>query len=245
MAFWDSRVKSLSKSFLSNKQNFLANPDVSKVMQTHNIKSINNLISFLNDADLINRIKDPLFGKPSTHKGVSLQSVRNAAYRKIMNEFFDLSSIHHVTDFGGGFGNNCRIWYTLGYQGDFCLIDLQQVLDIQRHYLSNVLPDISVSYLTSIDQLQINKSKSLFFATYSISETSLEIREQAIPFIKNHDFIFIAHNNSFPVYGKNLKVDNEEYFSKFKQQLSDQFDFFDFNHRIYKSNSSYVIGKKK
>lgn len=245
MAFWDSRVKSLSASFVSNRDKFLSNRNVKQIMQTFNLNSIENLISFLDDPNLIEQIKDPKFGGPSTHKGVSLQSVRNAAYRKIMSNYFDISSINHVTDFGGGFGNNCRIWYTLGYTGDFCLVDLKEVVEMQRHYLSNVMPNIPVSYITSMDQLKIQKSESLFFATYSLSETSLEIREKAIPHIRKHDYIFIAHNDSFPVYGKSKRVNNNEYFGKMKKEFSDEFEFFDFNDKIYKPNSSYVIGKKK
>jgi putative sugar O-methyltransferase len=241
--FWDKRVKSLSNSFLANKQTFLSNQDVSRVMQTHNTKMIDSIVNFINDDSIIEKVKDPAFGNPSTHRGVSLQSVRNVAYRMIMNSFFDISQINHVTDFGGGFGNNCRIWYTLGYEGDFSLIDLPEVVDIQRHYLSNVLPNQKINYISDINNLQINKSKSLFFATYSLSETSLEVREKAFSHIANHDYIFIAHNDSFPVY-ENKRIDNNEYFANMKHKLSDQFKFFDFDKKIYKNNARYVIGMK-
>lgn len=241
--FWDKRVKSLSDSFLANKQTFLSNKDVSRVMQTHDTRMIDKIIDFINDESVVEKVKDPTFGNPSTHRGVSLQSVRNVVYRMIMNSFFDISQINHVTDFGGGFGNNCRIWYTLGYEGNFSLIDLPEVVDIQRHYLTNVLPNKKINYISDIDNLQINKSKSLFFATYSLSETSIEVREKAVNHIVNHDYIFIAHNDSFPVY-ENKRVDNNEYFANMKRKLSDQFKFFDFDRKIYKNNARYVIGMK-
>lgn len=241
--FWDKRVKSLSNSFLSNKQTFLSNRDVSRVMQTHDTRMIDNIINFIDDDHVIERIKDPAFGSPSTHRGVSLQSVRNVAYRMILDSFFDISEINHVTDFGGGFGNNCRIWYTLGYIGDFTLIDLPEVIEIQKHYLSNVLPNQKVEYVSDIDNLRINRSKSLFFATYSLSETSLEVRKKALDHIVKHDYIFIAHNDSFPVY-EDKRVDNNEYFNHMKQELSDEFKFFDFDKKIYKNNARYVIGIK-
>lgn len=245
MAFWDNRVKSLSKSFKASKDIFLANKDVSRVMQTHNVGAIDKLINYLNDPDVIVKIKDPRFGSPSTHKGLTLQSARNAVYRKIMANFFDLSTINHVTDFGGGYGNNCRVWNNLGYTGHFALVDLPEVIEIQKHYISNVLPNALVSYASTLSDVKIEQSKSLFFATYSLSETSLEIREKAMDNIKEYDYIFIAHNDSFPVYGQNNSVNNNNYFDKMKINFSDQFEFFDFTDKIYKKNASYVIGRKK
>ena len=245
MAFWDNRVKSLSKSFKASKDIFLANKDVSRVMQTHNIGAIDKLINYLNDPTIVEKIKDPQFGSPSTHRGLTLQSVRNAVYRKIMANFFDLSAISHVTDFGGGYGNNCRVWNNLGYTGHFALVDLPEVIEIQKHYISNVLPDASVSYASVLSDVQIEQSKSLFFATYSLSETSLEIREKAMDDIKEYDYIFIAHNDSFPVYGQNNSVNNNDYFNNMKLNFSDQFEFFDFTDKIYKKNASYVIGRTK
>ena len=245
MAFWDNRVKSLSKSFKASKDIFLANKDVSRVMQTHNVGAIDKLINYLNDPTIVENIKDPRFGSPSTHKGLTLQSARNAVYRKIMENFFDLSSINHVTDFGGGYGNNCRVWNNLGYTGHFALVDLPEVIEIQKHYISNVLPDASVSYASLLSDVKIEQQKSLFFATYSLSETSLEIREKAKTSIKEYDYIFIAHNDSFPVYGKNKNVNNNDYFDKMKTDFSSQFEFFNFTDKIYKTNASYVIGRKK
>lgn len=245
MAFWDNRIKSLSQGFLSNKEKFLSNKNLSRVMQNHDPVIIDKLITYLDDSDIIEKIKDPLFGSPSIHKGLTLQSVRNATYRKIMSNFFNTSVINHVTDFGAGYGNNCRVWNSLGFTGHFALVDLPQVLDIQKHYLSNVLPDASVTYHSQLSEVKIDKHKSLFFATYSLSETSLEIRDKAIENIKEYDYIFIAHNDSFPVYGENSRVNNNEYFNKMKMDFSDQFEFFDFTDRLYKKNASYVIGRKK
>ena len=105
-----------------------------------------------------------------------------------MENFFDLSSINHVTDFGGGYGNNCRVWNNLGYTGHFALVDLPEVIEIQKHYISNVLPDASVSYASLLSDVKIEQQKSLFFATYSLSETSLEIREKAKTSIKEYEY---------------------------------------------------------
>jgi len=245
MAFWDNRVKSLSKSFKASKDIFLANKDISRVMQTHNVGAIDKLINYLNDPDIVAKIKDPRFGSPNTHKGLTLQSARNAVYRKIMANYFDLSNINHVTDFGGGYGNNCRVWNNLGFQGHFALVDLPEVIEIQKHYISNVIPAASVSYASILSDVKIEQPQALFFATYSLSETSLEIREKAIDNIKEYDYIFIAHNDTFPVYGQNNSVNNNNYFDKMKKDFSDQFEFFDFTDKIYKKNASYVIGRKK
>ena len=245
MAFWDNRIKSLSQGFLSNKEKFLSNKNLSRVMQNHDPATIDKLVKYLDNSDIIEKIKDPPFGSPSIHKGLTFQSVRNAAYRKIMAKFFDISSINHVTDFGGGYGNNCRVWNNLGFTGHFALVDLPQVLDIQKHYISNVLPDASVTYHSLLSEVEIVKPCSLFFATYSLSETSLEIREKAMENIREYDYIFIAHNDSFPVYGEKNRVNNNEYFNKMKMDFSDQFEFFDFTDRLYKKNASYVIGRKK
>ena len=245
MAFWDNRVKSLSNSFSADKEKFLSGKDLSRVMQNHSVEGIDKLLKYLDDPTVVKKIKDPLFGAPDIHMGLTLQSARNAVYRKIMNTFFDISSINHVTDFGGGYGNNCRVWNNLGYEGHFTMVDLPEVVEIQRHYISNVIPEASVSYETDMSKVKINKPKSLFFATYSISETSLDVRSKAMPYIRDHDYIFIAHNSSFPVYGEHNRVNNEDYFSKMKNDFSEQFKFFDFTDRLYKKNASYVIGRKK
>ena len=137
------------------------------------------------------------------------------------------------------------MWNNLGYTGHFALVDLPEVIEIQKHYISNVLPDASVSYASLLSDVKIEQQKSLFFATYSLSETSLEIREKAKTSIKEYDYIFIAHNDSFPVYGQNKTVNNNDYFDKMKTDFSSQFEFFNFTDKIYKTNASYVIGRKK
>ena len=242
--FWEKEKGVMQKGF-SRDENFLRNRDIRRVMHGSFPEVVKQMLGYVNNQELANKVKDPSFGSPSLTDGFSVPTARNLFYRHIMQDFFDIDQINHITDFGGGYGNNCRLWKTLGYSGQFALVDLKEVLEIQKYYLSNVLDDLSnINFYETVHDFKELQSKSLFFATFSLSETSRDVRDSVIPKILDHDYIFIVHNKSFPAEVGGGEINNIDYFAKFKNENSDKFEFINFENKI-QMKANYVIGRKR
>lgn len=109
-----------------------------------------------------------------------------------------------IVEFGGGYGAMCRVAHESGFSGRYIIFDLPVISALQRYYLSSVglpvLPQSKllasaesgvacISSLTELqnllsekqsasDQPQARLPRSLFIATWSLSETPLSVRNE-------------------------------------------------------------------
>ena len=243
MTLWNGIKKNIAKDFKNRKDNFLKSTAIRKTMHNHNKKLCGRLYQSVKDDNRIVNIKDPKLGSPTIHKeGLSQSTLRSFYYYRLLEQTFG-KDIEHVTDFGAGYGNNCRVWHQLGFQGEYFLIDLPEISNIQQFYTSQTVPNGNLTFLQAENDWAPSKSKSLFFATFSLNETPHEVRKIVEPKLYMYDYIFIHYNHSFPAYGRNkTDIDNREYFGDLQQRMSDQYTFLDIPDKM--QNRNYMIGAK-
>lgn len=217
MSFWDNHVEKLNKEF-NGETIKLSQGLVEKTIAHMDLGYTKSLYEELEDDENLEKVIDPDFGKPRRHKGYSMTTLRCLTYINHLKKFADLNEVDTVTDFGGGYGNFCRIWKLLYPNVRYYNVDLRQMLEIQKLFIENTVKNRSrIDYIThkQLDTVQKN-NKSLFLAAYSLSECSQEIRDEVEPHLYKHDYVLIIHNERFS------GIDNVMYFEKLKDRLSDK-----------------------
>ncbi len=92
-----------------------------------------------------------------------------------------------IVEIGGGIGELARMILDRGFTGKYYIIDFPEIGKLSSYYLDNrnVLLD-------NIDQLEdIDTSKTLFIATWSLSETPLEYRTKFGQKLKGCDYLIL------------------------------------------------------
>jgi hypothetical protein len=156
------------------------------------------------------------------------------------------SRLDAVVEFGGGYGSFFRLLRNLGYRNSYLICDLPVMCALQRFYLRNVFageaggsPD-NLQWLSSNDYggLRPNgagNTRSLFMATWSLSETPPAVRSAVEPLLGSFSYVLFAYQRKFGSY------DNRQYFQALQQRLPT----FDWRHEecpVYRGNY-YLIGQ--
>ncbi len=146
-----------------------------------------------------------------------------------------------VFEFGGGYGNLCRLLYSLGFKGRYVLFDLPPFSALQRYYLKTAaLPvDSKITCLSDAEELRTAlaafEGDRLFVATWSISETPLSVRKPVLSAVSNFENFLIAYQDQF------REVNNLDYFGRWKQEIGAAWHNWPIKHL---PNSNYLIGSK-
>jgi putative sugar O-methyltransferase len=156
----------------------------------------------------------------------------------IINEFEkkinkNISDFDYIFEFGGGYGNLCRLIHKRGFNGKYVLFDMPVFSSLQKFYLKSV--GLSIFDFNDIEEIKNKKSgifciknideiikileetdsnnpmRNLFIATWSISESPIYIREKFHKFISNFNYFLIAYQDKFG------EVNNKEYFKNLKR----------------------------
>lgn len=198
MAFWDKmETKIAGEKERNSDGRWLRGYNTAKALGSHSQPYVNLMKQELKDDPMIDKIKDPELGGVRLDGGISQNSLRSLKYIRVMEEFMDLKKVKHVTDFGGGYGNFCRVWHrTMNYNGRYLHIDLPTMHEMQQEFLAPL--GINADYANWQDETFIKpKAKSMFHATFSLTECSMEVRDKMLPYIQKHDYIFLIHNKEF------------------------------------------------
>jgi hypothetical protein len=114
-----------------------------------------------------------------------------------------------IFEFGGGYGNLCRIVRQTGYAGEYAIADLPPFLALQRYYLAAtgsvatlLAANDASAWLASSDLRE-----ALFVATWSLSESPLAAREAMAKFLPRFGGHLIAFQKTF------ADIDNVAYFN--------------------------------
>lgn len=143
----------------------------------------------------------------------------------------DLSKLEVIVEYGGGYGNMCQMFYQAGFKGKYIIFDLPEFSSLQQYYLKSALPTTLVVHpstsipekdavilVSSFAELAAVVSKiqkvDLCIATWSLSESSLDMREQFLKALPLVDRYLIAYQKKFG------EMDNIAYFQKLQEQLS-------------------------
>ena len=138
--------------------------------------------------------KYPTSSTNNMHHAYSLDILMNYTGIKL-NEF------KTIIEFGGGYGNTCRLFKKWGHIDDYILYDIPELITIQKFYLNenNSLSD--VHFLSGTELVDTTKSmeKSLFLGLWSISETPTDERVKMLNSLRFFECenIFIAMGGTF------------------------------------------------
>lgn len=137
-----------------------------------------------------------------------------------------------VIEFGGGYGSLCRLFHRLGFKGRYFIYDLPEFSAIQRYFLQNLdLPvrdaagdcaESGIYLFSDLDYLQRAlaaqpvSAASAFVATWSLSESPLELRERFLPLVTPFSYFLIAFQDRF------FEADNNAYFASFERATADR-----------------------
>jgi len=255
-----NRLRSLVLS--SNLEKFLKWDVVSKTMFVGNAPYI--LIELYNlrkRTDWYERWKKALKESESGHPNPFFaypQSSGNTIHQAYHISQFEektglrVDNLQFIFDFGGGYGNMCKVLYNLNFKGKYIIYDFLAFSALQKFYLRSVgIPvytinsfdetDSGVLCISDFEELRMmleryrNESRSLFIATWSISETSANMRNMILPLINNFKSYLIAYQDNFG------EVNNKEFFEKWKKSINYSFEWKEWKINHLPGNN-YLVG---
>lgn len=180
-------------------------------------------------------IEEP-FGGPTLHPVLEESSGTTVVHawhlfnlKKHTNIDFD--KLDCVIEFGGGYGNMCKLLRKLGFKGDYIIYDLPEFLALQRFYLQGIGlhvadgirstasingENILVSDIGDFKSVLGKKkyNNTLFIATWSLSESPMELRATFLPLVAECDFFLYGYQKKFD------NLDNVRFFDEYKEKNS-------------------------
>jgi hypothetical protein len=136
-----------------------------------------------------------------------------------------------IVEFGGGYGNLCRLIHRLGFKGRYLIFDLPELLLLQGYFLrSENLPITTpegfaagqngVCLVPDVAQLALalpssDVARSLFIAVWSLSESPPELRRRVLERLRGIGAYLIAYQQSFGT------TNNKEFFDELVRQRPD------------------------
>lgn len=159
----------------------------------------------------------------------------------------DVSMFDTIFEMGGGYGNMARIIANLGFSGEYVIFDFPHFAALQKFYLTNAQNGMSAerrphyTWLTSQEALEEGRTEfadsstgnKLFIATWSLSESPLEVREWVLPMMKSADAVLIGYQAGFE------GLDNLTYFEELGADLEMNIATYEIPHL---KDNFYFIG---
>jgi len=128
----------------------------------------------------------------------------------------NITNYDNIIEFGAGIGDTARTIFNKGFRGRYHIIDLPEIHQISKYYISNVHRGADVSTYDSVENLPFLPGKNLFIATWSLSEVDFALREKIARYLKGADCLIVFQNQ---IFGRN----NVDYFLFQWPQLFDVF----------------------
>lgn len=167
----------------------------------------------------------------------------------------DVRSFDLVIEFGGGYGSMCRLFFNQGFEGRYVLFDLPPFSALQQFFLRSlglpsggrdtflrespaILCTHRMNDLRDILDATAPDRKTLFLATWSLSESPPDVRDAVLSLAAHFDSQLIAYQHTF--HG----IDNIDYFTKWKGALESRMRFRELPIGHLPGNA-YLFGMKK
>jgi putative sugar O-methyltransferase len=205
-------------------------------------------------------IKESDIGAPSTYYALGKSSgnlVHHAYHIAIFQDRTQqwIPETDLILEFGGGYGSMCRLIHQMHFKKQYIIFDLPMFSALQKYYLKSLgLPvltidaflknDSGILCISSLEELeailkQLNVStiNATFMATWSLSETPLNLRNKITTLISEFNNFLIAYQLRFG------EVDNTPFFNTFSSdQQHIQWEDWQIPHM---KGSRYLIGYGK
>lgn len=232
---WQAFVQELENVFRKgNPSTFLRDPFVRRVLHARQIGLSSRYLDNLEKETLWNdvlsrgcvesRFGDP-FIDPSLPQASPLLIQHSFHLLKVLETAgMPLEKLRSFFEFGGGYGCFAMLLKNLRFEGRHVLYDLPHMTLLQQFYLRNVFRErleADPAFLGNLAWLSGDPTDepvagavraaaadrpSVFLATWSLSESPIELRNRFLPLISEFDFVCIAYQESFD------GVDNHAYF---------------------------------
>lgn len=145
----------------------------------------------------------------------------------------DLTQMTSIIEFGAGYGAMALILHRLGYRGYYYIIDLPELIQLQKYYLGRVAPELAGRTFWLQSQPLSGMSCNLFIASHSLSEIPAEDRERLLSTVTAKEFLFAS---SYEFEG----VDNAVWFQRFAGSVVG-YDWL-FEAHKWQENAFYMTG---
>ena len=157
-----------------------------------------------------------------------------------------LENLKTIIEFGAGYGCMCRLIHKLGFSGKYIIMDLPELLELQKYYLTSTLPSqleniLLLSNETEfVEQISKKEGENLFIATWSLSEAPYSLRNRILQAVcKETDYILLAYQ------ARHRDFDNASFFSEFRKNNANyRWDLFNVPHLLYRQHY-YLFGERK
>jgi hypothetical protein len=232
---WDDYRVAICDEFKQYPMGFLRQPVISRTVHPNQQELAREYLSEMAKdpfacKNILSRLHDVPIGDPylcEFFPTASPMSVQHVYYQLLMHRYLDLfiptANLNHILEFGGGYGNFCRLACCFGYSGRYVIVDLPEMHSIQEHFLTHALPkrvaEQSVEFRSLQDEnILPSNEPSLFMATFSLNETPMQVRDEVEKLYEHFDYLFFAYNRAFG------EVDNQAYFDGLRERLSERFE---------------------
>ena len=136
-------------------------------------------------------------------------------------------NMDYIFEFGGGYGNTCRLIHDMGFTGTYVLYDLPGFSALQEFYLKSLGQKVlnpssirldkngivcisNLDLLRSIIPIDSRIPDSMFIATWSLSETPLQYRDTITSLVSGFQTYLIASQSTYD------EIDNIGFFQKWR-----------------------------
>ena len=167
-------------------------------------------------------LRDVPIGRPNSYAGfpesseILIQTVHHVLQLEALSGR-RVNDCDVIVEFGGGFGGLCRVIHALGFRGRYLLYDLPPFALLQRYYLSGagILRDGEQRVRATSEFAELDDfvghiqpgERAAFWATWSLSEAPVALRERVKPLVERIGHYCIGYQGE---YGE---VDNVDYFT--------------------------------
>lgn len=140
-----------------------------------------------------------------------------------------------IFEYGGGYGGMCLLIHNLGFKGKYIIYDFSILSALQSFFLkiNEIEKDaLCLDNINKVKKMIPKKGRKLFIATWSLSESPLQIRKIVYPLIKEFDAFLIGYQGQFG------EVNNHKYFEDYQKSLT---KLFWCNQEIPQLGSNYYL----
>ncbi len=264
-ANWNRNLNELRDLVLNDDpRNFLRWPMVQRAMFVTYPPYVMNEFAYLRaQPDWASRWRDAIRESPVGHPlrlGFYPASSGNLTHHAYHLARFESLSGQRVEDldvvfeFGGGYGGMARLVHNLGFRGRYVTFDLPHFSALQRFFLARLGIPLrtaaefadglsGVACVSDLEALRAvlasvrSDARSLFLATWSISETPEHIRASVLPLVSHFSHFCVAYQHRFE------EVDNVAYFKRWRETAGDVAWR---DERIpHLPHDSYLVGRRR
>jgi hypothetical protein len=163
----------------------------------------------------------------------------------------NVAQMRTIVEFGGGYGNMCRLVHRLGFSGQYLIFDLPELCALQDFFLD--LDDVGPTgintenkprpkFVTDLamlsDLIRSQRRPSLLIGTWSLSEAPIPLRASIMKMISFFDALLIAYQEEF------AEIDNVSFFSGWKENEERAFTIQDFPIPHLPGNRYLMAGRR-